>query len=41
MKKIFSEPGVLSVYEKRSIVRLLVKRIYWDGENMRICIGVK
>ncbi len=41
IKKIFSEPGVLSVYEKRSIVRLLVKRIYWDGENMRICIGVK
>lgn len=30
-----------SVYEKRAIVRLLVKEIFWDGENMRVTVGGK
>lgn len=39
LKKGLSCPDGLSVYEKRAVVRLLVKSILWDGENMSICIG--
>lgn len=39
LKKSLSCPDGLSVYEKRAVVRLLVKSILWDGENMSICIG--
>ena len=39
LKKSLAEPGKLSLYERRSIVRLMTKKILWDGENMRIFIG--
>ncbi|MDE7278316.1 MAG: recombinase family protein, partial [Oscillospiraceae bacterium] len=39
LKKSLAEPDRLSLYERRSIVRLLTKKIFWDGENMRIFIG--
>lgn len=39
LKKSLADPKKLSLYEKRSIVRLLTKKILWDGENMRILIG--
>lgn len=39
MKKSLADPERLSLYERRSAVRLLTKKILWDGENMRIIIG--
>lgn len=41
LQKGFSDPHGFSVYEKRSVVRLLVKRIFWDGEELHIFIGGK
>ena len=39
LKKSLAETDKLSIYERRAIVRLLTKRILWDGENMSIFIG--
>ena len=39
LKKCLVSPDILSVWEKRSIVRLMVAEIVRDGENMYICIG--
>ena len=39
LKKCLVSPDILSVWEKRSIVRLMVAEIVRDGENMCICIG--
>lgn len=39
LQKSFLDSNGFSVYEKRSVVRLLVKKIFWDGEELHILIG--
>lgn len=41
LRKWFVSADGSSVYEKRTILHLLIEKIIWDGENMSIFIGAK